>query len=451
MVACQKTLFELIESKQDKWYALLDDIWKHPETGYREWRTSALLQKEMEAMGYSPVLFGDIPGFYCDLDTGRPGPTIAVMGEMDALICAGHPEADPATGAVHACGHHAQSVALLAAADALRHPDVLGTLCGVIRLIAVPAEEGVEPEYRAKLRKEGTIRYFNGKAELIRRRIINENMAAGIMVHVSELTKKFLNIRGHDGLIAKSVVFHGKATHAGAAPFRGINAQYAASQALSAINALRETFKDEDHIRVHPLLNFPDGSVNIIPDEVRLDAYVRGATLEAIAEANERVNRAIAGAALSLGATATLEDRNGSLPVYNDPGLTALALDWMREMCGEDEVIDSPSWGAGCTDMGDVSHLIPALHPYIKGGGGIAHGVTYYIDSREDAVLLSAKYMAGLACALLENGAEKAISIKAGYKPSFDSCEALCRHLDRGDRQLEMVSYDGEGQAHVSW
>ena len=80
MVACQKTLFELIESKQDKWYALLDDIWKHPETGYREWRTSALLQKEMEAMGYSPVLFGDIPGFYCDLDTGRPGPTIAVMG-----------------------------------------------------------------------------------------------------------------------------------------------------------------------------------------------------------------------------------------------------------------------------------------------------------------------------------------------------------------------------------
>lgn len=451
MVACQEKLFEVIETRRKKWYALLDDIWKHPETGYREWRTSALLQQEMEEMGYTPVLFGNIPGFYCDLNTGQPGPTVSIMGEMDALILAGHPEADPKTGAVHACGHHAQSVALLAAADALRQPEVLDTLSGMIRLIAVPAEEGVEPEFRRRLRDEGIIRYFNGKAELIYRGVIDETMAAGIMVHVSELDKKFLNIRGHNGLISKRVTFHGKATHAGAAPYRGINAQYAASQALSAINALRETFKDDDHIRVHPLLDFPDGSVNIIPDEVHLDTYVRGATLEAITEANERINRAIAGAALSLGATASLEERNGSLPVYNDPNLTTLALDWMREMCGEDEVVDSPNWGSGCTDMGDVSHLIPALHPYVKGGGGIAHGVTYYIDSREDAVLLSAKYMAGLACALLENSAEKAIAIKAAYKPSFESRDAFCSYLDKGDRMLKMVTYEGDNQARVNW
>ena len=76
-------------------------IWKNPETGFREWKTSAYLAEQFEALGYELTRAGDIPGFYTDLDTGRPGPTALVMGELDALFCNTHPEADPETNAVH--------------------------------------------------------------------------------------------------------------------------------------------------------------------------------------------------------------------------------------------------------------------------------------------------------------------------------------------------------------
>lgn len=68
-------------------------IWAHPETGYREWKTSAYLENAFEQLGYSLVKAGNIPGFYTDLDTGRPGPKVLIMGELDSLICDGHPEA----------------------------------------------------------------------------------------------------------------------------------------------------------------------------------------------------------------------------------------------------------------------------------------------------------------------------------------------------------------------
>ena len=88
-------------------------IWKNPETGYKEWKTHEYLETEFAKLGYELTLAGDIPGFTTLVDTGRPGPTIAVFGELDSVICANHPEADPVTGAVHTCGHNCQAAALL--------------------------------------------------------------------------------------------------------------------------------------------------------------------------------------------------------------------------------------------------------------------------------------------------------------------------------------------------
>ena len=68
-----------------------ETIWAHPETGYREWKTTAFAEQEFEALGYTLTKAGDIPGFYTDIDTGRPGPTICLMGELDSVICAAHP------------------------------------------------------------------------------------------------------------------------------------------------------------------------------------------------------------------------------------------------------------------------------------------------------------------------------------------------------------------------
>src|SRR5437016_4332817 len=109
------------------------------------------------------------------------------------------------------------------------------------------------------------------------------------------------------------------APHAGGAPHAGVNALYAANVALLAINAVRETFRDEDTVRVHPILTHGGSQVNVIPAEARLETYVRGRTLEAIRDASVRVDRALRAGALALGATVEIETLPGYLPLRCDP------------------------------------------------------------------------------------------------------------------------------------
>ena len=158
-----KQLKEIVAGQRDLMFAAERHIWKHPETGYREWKTHEYLAGEFKKLGYELTEAGNIPGFYTDLDTGRPGPKLLIMGELDSLIVATHPECDPETGFVHACGHHAQSAALLGIAAALKQPGALDGMSGSIRLMAVPAEELIEIGYRASLREKGIIKYFGGK------------------------------------------------------------------------------------------------------------------------------------------------------------------------------------------------------------------------------------------------------------------------------------------------
>lgn len=92
-----KKLISLVEKYEKLIYDTADHIWAHPETGYREWKTSAYMEKHFEELGYTLTKAGNIPGFYTDLDTGKPGPKIAILGELDSLIVANHPCCDPET------------------------------------------------------------------------------------------------------------------------------------------------------------------------------------------------------------------------------------------------------------------------------------------------------------------------------------------------------------------
>src|SRR5712671_5097296 len=87
----------------------------------------------------------------------------------------------------------------------------------------------------------------------------------------------------NNGCVVKTVRYVGRAAHAGGMPHRGINALYAAQIGLMAINALRETFRDEDTVRVHPIMTHGGSQVNVIPADVRLETFVRAKSLEAIA------------------------------------------------------------------------------------------------------------------------------------------------------------------------
>ena len=117
-----------------------ETILRHPELGFCEFKTAALAAAVFKSLQL-PVREGlAVTGVRAELDTGRPGPTVALLGELDALLAPTHMHADPATGAAHDCGHHAQIAALLGAALGLTDPEVVGSLSGRIVFMAVPAE-----------------------------------------------------------------------------------------------------------------------------------------------------------------------------------------------------------------------------------------------------------------------------------------------------------------------
>ena len=144
-----------------------------------------------------------------------------------------------------------------------------------------------------------------------------------MMIHTTSQPemKKAGVAASNNGCIVKTVRYIGRAAHAGGAPHMGINALYAAHIGLAAINAIRETFRDEDSIRVHPIITHGGSQVNVIPGEVRLETYVRGKTVEAILEANRRVDRALRAGALALGAQVEIETLPGYLPLFNHVGM----------------------------------------------------------------------------------------------------------------------------------
>ena len=199
------------------------------------------------------------------------------MGELDAILVADHPDADKLTGAVHACGHNAQLASIAAIAYALHDTDLMENLDGDIVLMGVPAEEYVEITYRNKLRDEGKLWFLSGKQEFIRLGEF-DNIDISVMQHSSVAAPGFKAGATSicNGFTAKLINYKGKAAHAGAAPFDGVNALNAAMLGLMAVHAQRETFKDEDHIRVHPIITKGGDIVNVVPADVRLETYVRG-------------------------------------------------------------------------------------------------------------------------------------------------------------------------------
>ena len=409
-------------------------IWKNPETGYREVKTTAYLKEKFEALGYELTCPEDITGFYTTLDTGRDGPTLLILAELDSVICPGHPECDPETGAVHSCGHNAQCAALLGVAAALKEDGILEGLSGKIKLCAVPAEELLEIGYRTELRNKGVIKYLGGKSEFAHRGYFDD-VDLAFMVHTS---KAYTSLLGSVGCIAKTVIYKGKAAHAGGSPWRGVNALYAASQGLSAVNAIRETFRDQDCIRFHPIITSGGAMVNAIPETATIETYVRGMSFDAITEVNKRINRALTGAALSLGANVEILDLPGYAPLKNSRAMLEVAKDAYEELFPGETFHISESYSTGSTDMGDLSSFMPVIHPYSRGGEGTSHGADYYIVDPVAACVDCAKWQLAIMRHLLRDGAALAKKIISEYEAPFASVKEFLAYQDSiissGDR-----------------
>lgn len=325
-------------------------VWKHAETGYKEFETSAYMAKTFENLGYELTMAEGITGFYTVLDTGKPGPKILILGELDSIICPEHKDANPETGAVHSCGHNAQCAALVGIAAALKEPGILDKFCGKIMLCAVPAEELLEIEYRTKLKSEGKTKYFGGKSEFLSRGYF-DGVDMAFMVHTSRV---FTVLKGSVGCIAKQITYKGVASHAGGSPWNGRNALYAANCGINAINAIRETFQENDIIRVHPIITNGGAMVNAIPEKTVLESYVRGASFDAICKANQKVNQALCGAALSIGTNVDIADTPGYAPLVCDANLMQVTAEAVQLAIPEYEFHIEDNFSSGSTDMGDL-------------------------------------------------------------------------------------------------
>lgn len=406
---------------------LMHELERCPETGFREYKTSALLAQAFLGLSLKIEPFGDIPGFCCTLDTGKPGPSIAVFCELDALTCPEHPCADPATGAAHCCGHHVQMAAAYGAAATLVESGLAELLSGKVVFIAAPAEECIETDFRNDLRRSGRIRLLGGKQELIARGVL-DGIDAALAIHSLSAPWRFALASSMNGFQIKRVEVTGKGAHAAAEPHNGINALDAAQLGLSALNAWRSTFREEDGIRINPIMTEGGRSPSIIPDTARLEMLVRGRSMDAIKSASAKVDKAFSGAAAALDAGAKITSFHGYFPFIASDRLNKLAANVAKSIAGAPTPV--LPHGLASTDLGDVSALMPVIQPYVSGCKGGLHTKDFEVT---DTTCLTdgAKLLAGMAIELMINDGSSLRHIRSRhYTPLFSDKEEYVRAVE---------------------
>ena len=414
---------EIIDAKADDLISIAKTILSNPEPGFREVKTAKLVAEQFGSLGLQPRSGLAITGVRADASGSTPGPTMAVLGELDSLIVGEHPHAN--TNAAHACGHHCQIAMMLGAASALTSSDILESLAGRIAFMAVPAEEYIEIEYRDGLRKDGKIEFLGGKPEMVRLGEFDDVHLAMMLHTTSNPAEQQICISNtNNGSVAKRIQFIGRASHAGGAPHLGVNALNAAMMAMTAINFNRETFRDEDSIRVHPIITKGGEAVSAVPADVRMETFVRGRNLEALMDANTKVDRALRAGAMAVGADVKIQTIPGYMPLQQHKGMAEIFRANAVNLVGEDNVSYVNHRG-GSTDMGDISRLMPVIHPYIGGAVGLGHGATYVIEDYSLAVIKGAKALAYTVIDLLGDNAAHGNSIVGGQRPDMSISEYL--------------------------
>jgi amidohydrolase len=306
-------------------------MYDNPETAFEEHNTSARLVAFLRDQGFAV----EYPSF--GLDTafaaraGNSGPEVVICAEYDAL---------PEVG--HACGHNIIATAALGAGVALL--DAALELGFRLRVQGTPAEEA-----------------YGGKVDLINRGAF-DGAALAMMIHPSPsdvVDPTFL------GVSHIEVEFHGKESHAAFAPQLGINALDAAVQAYVAISTLRQAMYATD--KVHGVISYGGGAPNVIPAYTSMSWYVRAATRERLDELYRKVIACFDAAASATGCKYEVKQLGHTYKdLTSDPLLVDLYLansETLGRPMGRGADRDPGS--AGSTDMGNVSHVVPAIHPMV--------------------------------------------------------------------------------------
>ena len=319
---------------------------------------------------------------------------------------------------------------MAAVACGITQSGVLSELSGDAVFFGVPAEEYVELAYRNKLIKEGKLHFLTGKGQLIYEGAFDDIDMAMQMHADKNMPAATVSIgESSNGFIGKTIQYVGKTAHAADAPDQGINALNAAMLGLMGINALRETFREADVVRVHPIITKGGDLVNSVPADVRIETYVRAKTMEAIEATHKKVDTALKAGGDAVGAQTVIDTMPGQLPLACNNRLNELFVTNAKIAEPNVAVKDAGHFSAS-TDMGDVSHLLPVIHPFIGGVDGFLHTADFHVVDFKHAVLLPAKAFAMMIVDLLADDAELARQIKAEHHPLLTKEEYIAK-LDK--------------------
>jgi amidohydrolase len=349
----------------------------HPELGREEKLASARLTAELERLGYEVErgTLGIPTAFIAEYRSAKPGPTIALLAEYDAL---------PEIG--HACGHHLICTMALGAAAGLRA--VLDDTGGTVRVYGTPAEEtkGAKVDMAA--------------AGLF------DRCDAALMAHPYHRYEKSGSSLAMDAL---QFEFHGKSAHAAANPQDGINALDAVIQLFNAVNALRQ--QTPDHARIHGIISHGGVAPNVIPDYAAAKFYTRSASRAYTDELSRRVKACAEAAALATGCRLTVSNYEYSYDeLRTNSALQDAFLANLQEAGVPPEAVHE-SEDHGSLDLGNVSLRCPAIHPYIQvvDAPYNLHTVEFrdaaQLDRAYDAMVLGATVLAWTACDVLTDPA----------------------------------------------
>jgi amidohydrolase len=439
MDTIEERILHLIDERRGEIIAFAKDIYTHAELGFKEFRTAGKFEEVLRNLKLPDIetnlAITGVKG-YLKPKNSTKGPILALIGELDALRIPTHKYVNPETQAAHCCGHHAQLAGVIGAALALADGEVAKALGGNVVFYAVPAEEYGEIAFKNQLKEGGKIRYGGGKSELIRIGAFDDIDLS--VVHHSSGEGISTGNGSSNGFVSKVIRILGKAAHAAAAPHKGVNALNAAALGHTALQYQRESFQDEDHVRVHPIITKGGDLVNVIPDEVDIEILVRGKSTKAILDANRKTDRAYKAGADALGAGYEIETMPGYLPQIPNPAHEALieAIK-LASPNAPYTLTEAGHHGAGSTDVGDLQHIQPVLTFHTGGIAGGTHSPDFDVVDEDEAYVLTAKIFALGAYRLLKDGAAQAGEIKRSYKPVFtkDSYIAFMESLIKTEKK----------------
>ncbi|WP_404408064.1 M20 family metallopeptidase [Jeotgalibacillus malaysiensis] len=386
----EQDLLQHIDQNRQHYLATSHRIHERPEIGNEEYFAQKELTAHLEAAGFSVKkdVAGHETGFYAAKSGNKPGPVIAFLAEYDAL---------PGLG--HACGHNIIGTASIAAAVSVA--SIIEETGGTVVVLGTPAEEG-GPNGSAKgsFVREGYLK----------------DVDAAMMIHPSY----------RNGLTTTSLAvdpldfeFIGRPAHAASSPHDGANALEGVLQLFNGINSLRQHVTPD--VRIHGIITHGGDAPNIVPAYAKARFYIRAAERENLNKVTEKVRAIAEGAALSTGTKVNvLEFQNQVDNLIPTPSFDDVYKEVYESLGGI--FPEKVHGGIGSTDAGNISHVVPTIHPYVKIGPDelVLHTDEFREAARSEAgdegLILGAKSLALTAYRLLTEPERLAV-----IKKEFDA------------------------------